>query len=208
MMPDREFDEGQERVWKRRRKPGRIDVGSIIKVKGEMKEKWKIRKIHVMKMGIPKLKKGGLTLDIVTDQNVETQAWQERVQFKRSILSKPWKLSTSILSKHYNHKQPNPASTDVPSEIKPKPKPIDFKTLPLAAHSVRDLKLLILSHINTIPRFTPADLLALENIHFAATCVANHDFPKGTTEREVTSILLGALHLLLRDGNIILPSKS
>ena len=54
MMPDRDFDEGQERLWKRRRKPGTIDVGSLIKVKGEIREKWKIRKIDVMKMGISK----------------------------------------------------------------------------------------------------------------------------------------------------------
>ena len=126
-------------------------------------------------------------LDIVTDQNVETQAWEERVAFKRSTLSKPWKLPPSILSKHHNHKPSNPTATDIPSKIKPKPKPkrsIDFKTLPLAAHSVRNLKLLILSHINTLPRFTPAELLSLETIHFAATCVANHDFARDATERE------------------------
>src|SRR5215471_3944306 len=147
-------------------------------------------------------------LDIVTDQNVETQAWEERVAFKRSTLSKPWKLPSSILSKHHNHKPLNPTTADVPSKIKPKPKPIDFKNLPLAAHSVRNLKLLILSHISTLPRFTPAELLSLQNIHFAATCVANHDFKKGVTEREIASILFGALNLLLRDGNIILPNKS
>jgi len=52
MMPDLEDQEIQERLWKRRRKPGRIEVGSLIKVKGEIQEKWKIRKIHVMKLGI------------------------------------------------------------------------------------------------------------------------------------------------------------
>ena len=53
MMPDREYEEAQERLWKRTRKAGRVDVGSLIKVKGEIQEKWKIRKIHVMKLGIP-----------------------------------------------------------------------------------------------------------------------------------------------------------
>jgi hypothetical protein len=208
MMPDRDFDEAQERLWKRSRKPGRIDVGSLIKVKGEIREKWKIRKIDVMKMGISKQTKGKLMLDILTDQNVELQAWKERVAFKRSTLSKPWKLPPSILSKHYNHKPLNPIATGIPSKINLKPKPIDFKTLPLAAHSLRNLKLLILSHINTLSRFTPAELLSLENIHFATTCVANHDFPRNATEREIKSILLGALDLLLRDGNIILPKMS
>jgi hypothetical protein len=210
MMPDLEDQEMQERLWKRRQKSGRIDVGSLIKVKGEIQEKWKIRKIHVMKLGIfPCHENVLLMIDIVTDQNVETQAWEDRVSFKRTVLSKPWKLPPSILSKHHN---PKPITTDTsirtqPKNTKPKVQSIDFKTLPLSAHSTRYLKLLILSHINTLQRFTPAELLALENIHFAATCVANHDFPKGVTERIVTSIFLGTINLLLRDGNIILPKQ-
>lgn len=150
-----------------------------------------------------------MMIDIVTDQNVETKAWEERVSFKRATLSTPWKLPTSILSK-YHQKPLAITSTNIPVEnippitkANPKSKTIDFKTLPLAAHSVRNLKLLILSHINTLQKFTPTELLELENIHFAATCVANHDFPKGITERDVKSILLGAINLLLRDGNII-----
>lgn len=210
MMPKLEDQEMQERLWKRRRKPGTIDVGSLIKVKGEIREKWKIRKIHVMKLGIfPCHENVLLIIDIVTDQNVETQAWEDRISFKRTVLSKPWKLPTSILSKHHN---PKPTMTDTstvtqPKNTKPKVKSIDFKTLPLSAHSIRCLKLLILSHITTLQRFTPAELFALEDIHFAATCVANHDFPKGITERTVTSILFGAINLLLRDGNIILPKQ-
>ena len=50
-MPNYEEDEFQERLWKRRRKEGRLHVGSLIKVKGEIREKWKVRKIHVMKLG-------------------------------------------------------------------------------------------------------------------------------------------------------------
>ena len=50
--PDIEDEERQERLWKRRRKPGHMDIGSLIKVKGEIREKWNIRKIHVMKLGI------------------------------------------------------------------------------------------------------------------------------------------------------------
>jgi len=53
MMPDTEDNEMQERLWKRRRKEGRVHVGSLIKVKGEIREKWKIRKIKVMKLGSP-----------------------------------------------------------------------------------------------------------------------------------------------------------
>jgi hypothetical protein len=52
MMPDREDEETQERLWKRRVKPGKLDVGILIKVKGEIVEKWGIRKLHVMKLGI------------------------------------------------------------------------------------------------------------------------------------------------------------
>jgi hypothetical protein len=52
MMPDRDDDEAQERLWKRRRKHGHIDVGSLIKVKGEIIERWHVRKVHVMKLGI------------------------------------------------------------------------------------------------------------------------------------------------------------
>ena len=141
------------------------------------------------------------------DQNVETTAWEERVSFKRTILSKPWKLPSSIRSKHHhpNHKpSSNNLSTETgPDKTKPKVKPLDFKTLPLAAHSIRNLKLLILSHINTLRHFTPSELLALENIHFAATCVANHDIRKAITERDVSNTLRGAINLLLRDGNII-----
>ena len=33
------------------------------------------------------------------------------------------------------------------------------------------------------------------------------DFPKEITERNVTGILLGAINLLVRDGNIITPNK-
>lgn len=50
-MPDVTYDERQERLWKRRRKPGHLDIGSLIKVKGEIQEKWNIRKINVMKLG-------------------------------------------------------------------------------------------------------------------------------------------------------------
>ena len=52
MMPDLEHERGEERLWKKTRQSGRVEVGSLIKVKGELKEKWEIRKIHVMKMGI------------------------------------------------------------------------------------------------------------------------------------------------------------
>jgi hypothetical protein len=53
MMPDHEYEEKQARLWKRRRKPGSIDVGDLIKVKGEMVERWRVRKVNVMKLGIP-----------------------------------------------------------------------------------------------------------------------------------------------------------
>lgn len=52
-MPDRDDEEQQERLWKRRRKPGTIDVGSLIKVKGEIREHWGVQKVHVMKLGKP-----------------------------------------------------------------------------------------------------------------------------------------------------------
>jgi hypothetical protein len=51
MIPSQEDEEAQARLWKRRPKAGKIEVGSLIKVKGEIREKWTIRKIHVMKLG-------------------------------------------------------------------------------------------------------------------------------------------------------------
>lgn len=53
IMPNYEEDGFQERLWKRRRKEGRLRVGILIKVKGEIREKWKVRKIGVMKLGMP-----------------------------------------------------------------------------------------------------------------------------------------------------------
>lgn len=147
-------------------------------------------------------------LDIVTDQNIETKAWEERVAFKQSVLSKPWRIPSSILSKHHNstiHSDTQDKGLSI--RTKPEAKKIDFRNLPRAAHSVRNLKLLILPHITPLRRFTPSDLLAQENIHFAATCVANHDFPKGISKRDVATTLLAALNLLLRDGNIIIPQS-
>ena len=142
--------------------------------------------------------------DIVTDQNVETKAWEERVEFKKKVLSKPWKLPSSVLSKHHNHGSVTDGhSTNV---ARPKLKPIDFHTLPASAHSIRNLKLLVLTHITTLRQFTPADLLAEENIYYATSCVATQNFKSEPTKREVTATLLSALKLLLDDGNIIIPS--
>lgn len=52
MMSDAEDEEKQERSWTRRREPGKINLGSLVKVKGEIEEKWNIRRIQVMKLGI------------------------------------------------------------------------------------------------------------------------------------------------------------
>lgn len=137
---------------------------------------------------------------------METKAWEERVLFKRTILSKPWRLPSSVLSKHHKpNSDAKPLATEVTVDKKPEVRKIDFQTLPPYAHSIRNLKLFLLSHVNTLQRFTPAELLALEEIHYASTCVARHDLPKGITERDVTNILLATLNLLLRDGNIIIP---
>jgi hypothetical protein len=205
MVPDQEYEEKQARLWKRRPKAGIIEVGSLIKVKGEIQEKWSVRKIHVMKLGTL-IKKTKLNADIVTDQNIETKAWEERVAFKRSVLSKSWKIPSSILSKRRKPMAPSDLpNKDLPTKTKPETKSVDFRNLPRAAHSIRNLKLQILPHINTLQRFTAADLLTQEDIQFAATCVANHDFPKGITGRNVAATLLAALNLLLRDGNIIIP---
>jgi len=147
--------------------------------------------------------------DVVTDQNVEIRAWEERIEFKRTVLSKPWKLPSSIVVSG----RPRQVSNDMQVTLEPekeakrKPKPalrtIDFNNLPLAHHSIRNLKLLLLSHIKTLRRFTPKELFAIEHIQHAATCVTKHDQPKGYTDRDVTNNLLAALDLLLRDGNII-----
>jgi hypothetical protein len=148
----------------------------------------------------------------VEDQNVEVAAWEERVSYKRSTLSKPWKLPPAILSKHHNPKPTkNHSTTSLPPSPVKKTKidliKTDFMSLPKQAHSIRNLKLLLLSHINSLQRFTPTELLSLEYIHDAAQCVAQNDIPKDITERDVTNILLAALNLLLRDGNIINPQS-
>ena len=51
MFPKADYEEYQERLWKRTMKPGNIYIGSLIKVKGEIQETWQMRKIHVMKLG-------------------------------------------------------------------------------------------------------------------------------------------------------------
>lgn len=51
MIPNQEDEEKQARAWKRTPRTGEVEVGSLIKVKGEIREKWSIRKIHVMKLG-------------------------------------------------------------------------------------------------------------------------------------------------------------
>ena len=152
-----------------------------------------------------------VTVDILTDQNAETKAWDERVAYKRWVLSKPWLLPPSIWAKSLRLKESTPSETTLTTEEKPvetrATKQIDFKTLPQYAHSIRNLKLLLLSHIKDLQRFTATDLLALADINYSATCVARHDLPKGFTERDVTNTLLAALNLLLRDGNIIVPKS-
>ena len=52
--PDRDDQDYQSRLWKRRLKPETMDVGSLIKVKGEIVERWGIRKIQAMKIGMHK----------------------------------------------------------------------------------------------------------------------------------------------------------
>ena len=203
MMPDRDDEEFQARLWKRRRKAGRIEVGDLIKVKGELLEKWKVRRLNVMKLGT--VPRGSEVIeDIVTNQNVETKAWEERVEFKTNVLSKPWKLPSAVLSKHHKH------GTDLDkmnqNVEKPKVKPIDFHTLSTSAHSIRNLKLLILTYIISRRQFTSSDLLAEENIHYATSCVATQNLKAEPTEKELTATLLSALNLLLNDGNIIIPT--
>ena len=148
--------------------------------------------------------------DVVTDQNFEVKSWQDRIEFKRSVLSRPWKLPTSVLSQQHPRKPSNDISIrqeskdEAPSNAKAVLRKIDFTNLPLAAHSIRNLKLLLLSHIKSLQRFTPNDLFALEHIQHAATCVARRDQPRGFTDRDATNTLLATLNLLLRDGNIII----
>lgn len=129
--------------------------------------------------------------------------------FKRTVLSKPWVLPSSMLANSLRHKDPLPTEPTSAMEQqfveKKSTRHIDFRTLPQYAHSIRNLKLLLLSHIRDLQRFTPTDLFAVEDIQYASVCVARHDLPKGFTERDVTNTLLAALNLLLRDGNIIIP---
>ena len=52
MLPTIEDEEKKEKNWIYNRKAGSVEVGDLIKVKGELHERWKIRKIRVMKLGI------------------------------------------------------------------------------------------------------------------------------------------------------------
>jgi hypothetical protein len=161
-----------------------------------------------------------LTKDIVLDQNVETQAWEERVALRRTTLSKPWKLSAAILSTYHSHNKsgkkapkgeninPRIASKAIGHNAKAASRKIDFETLPRYAHSIRNLKLFLLDQISTLQRFTPAELLSSDAIHHAAKCVATHESTKVVTERDIANTLLAALNLLLRDGNIIVPRQN
>lgn len=140
------------------------------------------------------------------DQNVEIKAWEERISFKRTTLSKPWKLPPTVFAEHHKQKaKKNHLSSSERKAESPAKKQIDFKTLPLAAHSIRSLKILILSYLSTLHRFTPADLMAVDHIHHAASCVARRGSKSSVTEREVAKNVLTALDLLLKDGNIIIP---
>jgi len=99
----------------------------------------------------------------------------------------------------------------VPKKEKPKPVEIDFRKLPYNSHSSRNLKLLVLSHLNRLRRFTAGQLLEMEDIKYGATCVATRNLKLRTNaegevivkERDIISTLVGALNLLVRDGNII-----
>ena len=51
-LPDYEGQEEQERYWKRSIKQGILDVGTLVKVKGELREKWRVRKLKGLKLGI------------------------------------------------------------------------------------------------------------------------------------------------------------
>jgi len=131
--------------------------------------------------------------------------------FKQRVLAKPWILPSSIYARNRGHKKSPPAETVLlveKEEEKSLIQHIDFKKLPPYAHSIRNLKLLLLSHIKDLQRFSPVDLLTVDEINYAVTCVARHDLPKGFTERDVTNVLLAALNLLLRDGNIIVPKST
>ena len=52
MMPKLDDEEAKVKYWKRNRKPNSLEVGDLVKVKGELRERWNIRRIHVMKLGI------------------------------------------------------------------------------------------------------------------------------------------------------------
>jgi len=47
--------------------------------------------------------------------------------------------------------------------------------------------------------------MEVEHLHYAASCVARRNSNQIASEREVANTLLGALNLLLSDGNIIIP---
>jgi hypothetical protein len=205
--------EEEARVWKRRRKAGVVEVGDLIKVKGEIQEKWKIRRILVMKLGIAI--RNCADEDIVTDQNVESKAWEERVRLKRTVLSKPWKLSSTILSEYHKKRTPKlpEPSKDTNFDSKPtilhhttppKPNPLDFTTLPPYLHSIRNLKLFLLSKLKSFQTFTLPTLLSSPEILHAATCVTRNDTRGTFSERDIRNTLQSTVLLLLGDGNVIL----
>jgi hypothetical protein len=206
MLPSINDEEEKEKQWIRPRRLHSLELGDLIKVKGELRERWNVRKLQVMKLGMlfPSWTKG----DVIVDQNMEIKAWQERIEFKQTVLSRPWKLP-SVSVKEAPHCFSNDvqiteeSKREKATKAKVALRKIDFNNLPLAAHSIRNLKLLLLSQIKSLQRFTPKDLFGSEDIRYAAICVTRHDQPKGHTDRDVINTLLAALNLLLRDGNIV-----
>jgi len=53
MMPSMEHEEkkGKE-AWGWKHKPNSLEVGDLIKVKGELRERWSIRRLYAMKLGM------------------------------------------------------------------------------------------------------------------------------------------------------------
>lgn len=52
MMPKLDDEEAKVKYWKHDRRSNSLEVGDLVKVKGELRERWNVRRIHVMKLGI------------------------------------------------------------------------------------------------------------------------------------------------------------
>jgi Telomere regulation protein Stn1 len=68
-----------------------VDLGSVVKVKGTIREMWGMKQIILKR------------ITIVKDTNEEVQCWRENVKFRQSVLERSWSLSEDTVKECYRN---------------------------------------------------------------------------------------------------------